>query len=76
MSPTRGIDVGAKAEVFRILRELRSSENISIIVISSELKEIVSECDRILVMRNGRLSGEVTDLKGREEKILHYAFNG
>jgi ABC-type sugar transport system ATPase subunit len=73
--PTRGVDVGAKAEIFSILRSLKNM-NKAIIVISSELKEVVKECDRILVMRNGRIVGEVKEPDGREEKILNFAFNG
>jgi ribose transport system ATP-binding protein len=74
--PTKGIDVGAKAEIFRILRRLKKEEGKSIIVVSSELKEIVKECDRILVMRQGRIVGEIIEQENRESKILNYCFNG
>lgn len=73
--PTRGIDVGAKSEIFALLNQLRR-EGKSIIVISSELKEIIRECDRVLVLHNQRIVGEVIERENREEKILQYAFNG
>lgn len=73
--PTRGVDVGAKAEIFAIMNELKR-QNKAIIVVSSELQEVVSECDRILVLRSGRIVGEVKDKEGREEKILNLAFSG
>lgn len=73
--PTRGVDVGAKSEIFAIFHQLKKDKK-SIILISSELKEVVKECDRVLVMRNGRIVGEVTDRENREEQILQYSFNG
>ncbi|MHB1275766.1 MAG: sugar ABC transporter ATP-binding protein [Candidatus Humimicrobiaceae bacterium] len=74
--PTRGIDVGSKAEIYKILRDLKKNENKSIIIISSELPEVLAECDRVIVMRNGRITGEVTDKDINEEKILKLAFSG
>jgi len=74
--PTRGIDVGAKAEIYRIMRQLKSEEGKSLIVVSSELEEIVSEADRVLVMRNGQISGEVTGDNITKENVLHFAFTG
>jgi ABC-type sugar transport system ATPase subunit len=71
--PTRGVDVGAKAEIFSIFQRLKHDKK-AILVISSELKEIVNECDRILVMRNGRIAGEVRDKTDREGTVLHYSF--
>lgn len=73
--PTRGVDVGAKAEIFAILKKLRRQGR-SVILISSELAEVVRESDRVLVLRNGEIVGEVKGRKGREEKILNFAFNG
>lgn len=73
--PTRGVDVGAKAEIFAILKKLRKQGR-SVILISSELAEVVRESDRVLVLRNGEIVGEVKSRSGREEKILNYAFNG
>jgi ribose transport system ATP-binding protein len=56
--PTRGIDVGAKAEIHAMLRRL-CEEEIGIIVISSELPEIVGICDRVIIMGEGRIIGEL-----------------
>ena len=69
---TRGIDVGAKQEMYRIIQDLRK-EGISIIFISSELPEIVGLCDRVLVMYKGRVVGEVKREELSREKILGYA---
>ena len=70
--PTRGVDVGAKAEIHRILRELAKS-GVGIIVISSELPELIGLCDRVVVVREGRLSGEVSGEKMTEENIMRLA---
>ncbi|MET0743551.1 MAG: sugar ABC transporter ATP-binding protein [Microvirga sp.] len=56
--PTRGVDIGAKSEIYRLIDEL-ARRGVGVIVISSELPEIVGTCDRVLVMREGRLAGEV-----------------
>jgi ribose transport system ATP-binding protein len=56
--PTRGVDVGAKSEIHHILREL-ANQGVGVIVISSELPEIIGLCDRALVIRDGRLAGEL-----------------
>jgi len=74
--PTRGIDVGAKAEIYRILRRLRCEEGKSIIMVSSELEEVVAECDRVVVMFQGRVSGELSGRDITKENVLHYAFGG
>jgi ABC-type sugar transport system ATPase subunit len=70
--PTRGIDVGAKSEVHNLLRELGRSGT-AILVISSELPEVLAVADRILVMREGRITGELAGPEATEEKILRYA---
>ena len=69
--PTRGIDVGAKAEVFALMDELARS-GAAILMVSSEMQELLQVADRILVMRQGRISGE---LPGRttQEEIMRYA---
>jgi ABC-type sugar transport system ATPase subunit len=67
--PTRGIDVGAKAEVFDIINDL-VSRGISIIFVSSELKEILSVADRILVMSKGKITGEFTMDQATEEALV------
>ena len=70
--PTKGIDVGAKAEFYRIITEC-AAQGMAVIVISSELPEIIGLSDRILVMREGRISGEVARPDFSEEVILKYA---
>lgn len=67
--PTRGIDVGAKSEIYDILYQLAES-GMAIVVVSSELPEIMGICDRIHVMRDGRISAEVTRADFTEETLL------
>lgn len=70
--PTRGIDVGAKLEIYELMNRLVAKGK-SIIMISSELPEVLGMCDRILVMRNGRITGELTSDDATQEKIMQYA---
>jgi ABC-type sugar transport system ATPase subunit len=70
--PTRGIDVGAKAEIYRIMRELAAS-GLAILMISSELTEVIGMADRIVVMREGRVTGELAGHAATEEGIMHLA---
>jgi ribose transport system ATP-binding protein len=67
--PTRGIDVGAKAEVHALLARL-ASEGIGIIVISSDLLEVLAVSDRILIVREGRLNGEMTREQATQERVM------
>jgi rhamnose transport system ATP-binding protein len=67
--PTRGIDVGTKEEVHRLLDEL-AGEGVAILMISSELPEVLRVADRILVMREGRLVAEFPHLEATEESIV------
>ncbi|MER9919654.1 MULTISPECIES: sugar ABC transporter ATP-binding protein [unclassified Mesorhizobium] len=67
--PTRGVDVGAKAEIHRILRKL-ARDGVGIVVISSELPELIGVCDRVLIVREGRITGEVTGAEMTEENIM------
>ncbi len=67
--PTRGIDVGAKAEIYSILRQI-AGEGVAIIMISSEMPELVLNAERVLVLRAGRLSEELTGTDINEEAIL------
>jgi putative multiple sugar transport system ATP-binding protein len=69
--PTRGIDVGAKYEIYTIINRL-ASEGKGIILISSELPEILGVCDRIYVMREGRIVGEVPASEASQELIMKY----
>lgn len=73
--PTRGIDVGAKYEIYNIINDLVDS-GVGIIMISSELPEILGMSDRILVMHNGCVSGELMREEATQEKILNYAMGG
>ncbi|MFK0337075.1 sugar ABC transporter ATP-binding protein [Agrobacterium deltaense] len=70
--PTRGVDVGAKAEIHRQIREL-AREGVGVVVISSELPELIGVCDRVLVVREGRITGEVEGDDMTEEKIMQLA---
>jgi ribose transport system ATP-binding protein len=73
--PTRGIDVGAKSEIYTLMNEL-IREGKSIIMISSELPEILRMSDRIIVMCEGRLTGELPIEKASQEAIMEYATMG
>jgi len=73
--PTRGIDVGAKSEIYTLMNEL-TREGKSIIMISSELPEILRMSDRIIVMSEGRLTGELPIEKASQEAIMGYATIG
>jgi ribose transport system ATP-binding protein len=73
--PTRGVDIGAKSEIYRIISDL-AQEGVAILMVSSELTEIVGLSDRVLVMRQGRLVGELggaTDRQITQENIMAYA---
>lgn len=70
--PTRGIDVGAKSEIHKLLRKL-SNEGVCIVIISSELPEVMGLSDRVIVMHEGKISGEVTGNEISEENIIVYA---
>ena len=73
--PTRGIDVGAKQEIYNIMNELLKS-GVGIIMISSELPEILGMSDRILVMCRGEILGELDRKEANQEKIMYYATGG
>ncbi|MCP4396419.1 MAG: sugar ABC transporter ATP-binding protein [bacterium] len=73
--PTRGIDVGAKVEIYKIMTEL-AKKGIGIIMISSELPEILGMSDRILVMHGGKIMAELPREEATQEKILYYATGG
>ncbi|MCW2862787.1 MAG: sugar transporter ATP-binding protein, partial [Actinoallomurus sp.] len=67
--PTRGIDVGAKAELQDLLDEL-AVNGLAILLISSDLEELVSGCDRVVVLRDGAVAAELTGLDVTEEGII------
>jgi D-xylose transport system ATP-binding protein len=70
--PTRGIDVGAKFEIYKLMNQL-SEEGISIIMISSDLEEIIAMCDRIMVMCEGQSMGTLSRDEFDREKIMAMA---
>jgi ribose transport system ATP-binding protein len=67
--PTRGIDVGAKREIYSLINKL-AAEGAGIIVISSELLELMGICDRIIVIRDGRISGELARDEFDQDAIM------
>jgi ABC-type sugar transport system ATPase subunit len=67
--PTRGIDVGAKAEIYSILRGI-ASDGVAVVLISSEAPELIMNAERVLVLRGGRISGELRGEAINEEAIL------
>ncbi|MDO6435434.1 sugar ABC transporter ATP-binding protein [Flavitalea sp. BT771] len=71
--PTRGVDVGAKAEIYRIMRRL-ADEGAMVLVVSSDMEELMIISDRMLVMHEGRISGELLSDEFTEQRILSYAF--
>ena len=73
--PTRGVDVGAKVEIYRIVHELAAG-GVGILVISSELPEVVGLCDRVLVMREGRIAGALEGADVNERAIMRLAALG
>lgn len=73
--PTRGIDVGAKAEIEELIQEL-SQSGISILMISSEIAELERNCDRIIVMREGKVRGELIDQDIHQDKIMEAIAKG
>ncbi|MDR2523057.1 MAG: sugar ABC transporter ATP-binding protein [Synergistaceae bacterium] len=73
--PTRGIDVGSKSEIYKIINDL-AGEGAAIVVISSELPEILGVCDRIVVMCDGRVTGEMSRNDATQENIMKYAIGG
>jgi inositol transport system ATP-binding protein len=73
--PTRGIDVGAKAEIHRLMSTL-AKEGKAVLMVSSELPEILGMSDRVLVMHEGRLTGEFSRDEVTQEKIMTAATGG
>ncbi len=73
--PTRGIDVGSKAEIYQLMDEL-TKRGVGILMISSELPEVQGMSDRVLVMREGTIVGELARAEATEEAIMRYAVGG
>lgn len=70
--PTHGVDVGAKYEIYRLILNM-AKEGSAILVVSSEMQELMGICDRILVLSNGRLTGEVRKEDYSQERIMKFA---
>jgi ribose transport system ATP-binding protein len=73
--PTRGVDVGAKSEIYALMDELAAG-GIAVVMISSDLEEVLGMSDRVLVMHEGRLAGELSREALSEEAIMHLATGG
>ncbi|NLT96816.1 MAG: sugar ABC transporter ATP-binding protein, partial [Christensenellaceae bacterium] len=73
--PTRGIDIGAKEEIYKLIVEL-AKEGKYIIIISSDMPELISMSDRVIVMRKGKMVGELDGDEISEENILSYSIGG
>jgi ABC-type sugar transport system ATPase subunit len=73
--PTRGVDVGAKSEIYSIINEL-AKNGLSVIMVSSELPEIINMCDRVYVVAQGRITGELSEEDFSQERIMYYATGG
>ena len=73
--PTRGVDVAAKAEIYQLMNDL-AGEGIGIVMVSSDLPEVVSMSDRILIMHEGRMVKELQKNEATQEKIMFYATGG
>jgi len=73
--PTRGIDVGAKQEIYALMDEL-AGQGMAILFVSSEMEEILGMSDRVLVMHEGRMTGELTRDRLSEEAVMHLATGG
>ena len=73
--PTRGIDIGAKAEIYRLMVQL-AREGKYILMVSSDMPELIAMCDRVIVMRQGEVVGEIGREQLNEESILSYSIGG
>jgi ABC-type sugar transport system ATPase subunit len=70
--PTRGVDIGAKAEIYRLVREV-AAHGVAVLLISSELPEVLGLSDRVLVMREGHLVGELANADATEQNVMALA---
>ena len=70
--PTRGVDVGAKSEVYRLMRDL-ANEGVAVLMISSDMEEVIGVSDRIAVMHEGQISGILNRSEFNEENVLMLA---
>jgi ABC-type sugar transport system ATPase subunit len=72
--PTRGIDIGAKAEIYNLM-DILAKQGLAILMVSSELPEILGMCDRIYVMKNGKITGEFNREDATETALLSKAIS-
>jgi ribose transport system ATP-binding protein len=70
--PTRGVDVGARQEIYQIIKDLTAS-GMAIVIVSSDLQEILSICERVIVMHEGRATGTLNSSELSEAKVMYYA---
>ncbi len=73
--PTRGIDVGAKVEIYNIMNDL-VDQGVCVVMISSELPEVLGMSDRILVIHEGRLTGSLPREQASEQRVMYHATGG
>jgi ABC-type sugar transport system ATPase subunit len=73
--PTRGIDVGAKVEIYNIMNDL-VDQGVGVVMVSSELPEVLGMSDRILVIHEGRLTGSLPSEQATQERVMHFATGG
>ena len=71
--PTRGIDVAAKIEIFTLLKKLAREEQVAVVMVSSDLMEVLNVSDRILVVYGGGISGELAAADATEESVMRLA---
>jgi ABC-type sugar transport system ATPase subunit len=72
--PTQGIDVGVKKDIYDIIDTL-ASEGVSVVFVSSDMQEILSLCDRIIVMYEGKITGELLHGEATQDKVMALASN-
>ena len=73
--PTRGVDVGAKREIYQLINEL-AERGVPIIIVSSDLPEVLGISDRIMVMHEGQIMGELSKEEATQEKVMQLATGG
>jgi ribose transport system ATP-binding protein len=73
--PTKGVDVGAKSEIYQVIGDL-AADGLGVIVVSSYLPEVLGLADRVLVMRQGLVAGELAAADATEEDVIHLASTG
>ena len=72
--PTQGVDVGARSEIYKLIRAMALEEGISFLIVSSDLEELPGLCDRVLVMAEGKLTGELTGAEITKDAMLRCCY--